>query len=291
MSNKDKKIYHRNDLRVALSSLGLPPRRILWLILSQFPRDDDGKVVFVPGRKFIITAKQYSELCQIDESVAYKQLRDGVKEIRTHMMEIKESRMLSVDEFDSFRKSQDLTIVFTVANYGAYSDGEGFIEVSLDPIVAPFFSNLNSNFTGQFLLSALRLSDGNANKLYLLIREWISSGMFSYKEVEVDALREMLGVDKVETYLEYKHFYRLFFLRAAKKIIENTEFSMIDMEIIERRKRKASIVRISYQYGDQDKHKRDADLATVIPSSKAPHDLRPSKRALEMMEEVESLKK
>lgn len=252
---KGKKIYHRNDMRQELSALSLPPRRILWLILAQLDKDIDGNTVYVKDKVFTIRAKDYAALCQIDESVAYKQLKSGVEEIRTHLMRIPESELFTQEELKRKNRPKDGVVLFTVANYSYYTDGEGYIEVKLDPVIAPFISKLSKNFTGQFLLSALRLPDSNANKLYLLLREWISSGMVLYKDIKIDELKEKLYILDKESYSEFDVFKRFFFMRSVKKIIEETEFNKIEMKIIERRKRRAYKLRISYEYNDQ---RRDA---------------------------------
>lgn len=282
-------IHHRNDARQAIAGLKLSTRRILYLAIFQQARDSNGFPIFEKDKIYSITAKQYSELCSIDESVAYKQLKEGVRDIRSYLMEIPEDEIQS-DNMTS-TKGKGRVVVFTMANYGVYSDGEGYVELRLDPIIAPYISDLNKNFTGQFLLSGLRLSDNNANRLYMLLREWVSSGMTFYKEITFESLKEKLSISDVGYYEAYKDFNRTFWQRAVLKVIELTEFSDIKIEIIERRKRKAHLVRVSYVYNEQDKHKRDADLASIVPASKADPEVRPSKRALEMMQEVESLKK
>lgn len=254
------KIYHRNDARPALAALKLSTRRILYLTIVQQDRDDKGHIVFNPNKRYRITAKQYSELCGVNESVAYRQLKAGVRDIRSHLMEIKESEVLSVDEIDNDSSSKDDILVFTVANYGKYSDGNGYVEIGLDPIMAPYISNLSCNFTGQFLLSGLRLPDNNTNRIYLLLREWISSGFVEYKEISFEDLKKGLLVSDSETYKVYNEFNKLFFKRSVKKLVEDTEFTKIEMEIVSRLYRKAHILKISYEYDDQKKSYRDTGL-------------------------------
>lgn len=277
---RNKKIYHRNDARPALAGLKLQARRILWLTLAQQEKDESGVIVFDPHRLYVITAKDYAALCDVDESVAYKQLKEGIRVIRTYPIEMPESEILSEDEREG--KARDRVAIFTVANHGIYSDGEGYVELKLDPIIAPYISNLKSQFTGQFLLSALKLPDTNANRLYMLLREWISSGMCVHKDIEVDDLKKRLGVENVKTYVAFKDFNKLFIFRAIKKITQTTEFTKIEMEIIERQKRKAHKVRISYTYegqeedlkksgfyiGQKKQEKKDKEVATKLEVKK-----------------------
>lgn len=253
---RNKKIYHRNDARPALANLKLPSRRILWLTLAQQEKDASGMVVFDPNRLYVITAKEYATLCDVDESVAYKQLKEGIKDIRSYLMEVPESEFLSEEEMEG--KAKDRTLLFTVANHSVYSDGEGYIELKLDPIIAPYISNLKSKFTGQFLLSALRLPDTNANRIYLLLREWVSSGMSLYKDITVEDLKKKLMVENVKYYDDFKKFKQSFWVRSVNKVIETTEFTKIEMDIVERRKRKAYMLRVSFEYEGQMQDLKDS---------------------------------
>jgi plasmid replication initiation protein len=252
----NKKIYHDNKLKPELMEMDLSPRRILWLALAKLEKDGMD-LIFNPDYIFIITAKEYALLCGISESVAYRQLKIGIKIIRSHIMSILEKDVLSEEEMKG--RDKDRMVVFTVANHGVYSDGKGYIELKLDPIVAPYISQLRSNFTGQFLLSALRLPDSNANKIYLLLCEWVSSGMFLYKDIAIDDLKKILLISETESYKEFKAFRQVFWDRSIKKILEVTEFTSVNMEIIERRGRKAHKVRISYKHNQHLDHLKNSD--------------------------------
>ena len=257
-----KKIYHKNEANKALSLMTLPARRLLYLTIAKIVKDKN-ELKFDPSSKFIITAKEYAELCNVSDSVAYRQLKDGIWDIRSTMMEILESEVVPAEKRKN--RPSDMTIVFTVANYGAYSNGEGYVELSLDPIIAPYISNLENDFTSQYLLSALRLSDGNSNKIYLLLCEFISSGMYVHKTIDIDELKNKLSISDLPAYSTYKQFKQSFWDRALKKVIESTEFSKVEMEIVERKGRKASKVKISYEYDDQLDHlKNHLDKKSAI---------------------------
>lgn len=289
--SRGKKIYHRNDLRMALSELGLPPRRLLWLTLCQLEKDQDGKIVFDENKVYTVTAKMYSELCGVDDSVAYKQLKSGIEEIRSHLMRVPESELLSKEEMDRRHRPKDGVVLFTAARYGYYSDGEGFVEIQLDPIMKPFISKLESNFTGHFLLSSLRLSDSNASKLYLLLREWVSAGLSQYKEIEVTEFKDKLSVSGVKSYDRFDILRTVFFDRAVKSIIGSTEFKKVEMEIIERRSRKAHKVRISYEFEDYGQSSKNHIKKTSESKVTSPESHGLSRRAIEMMNEVDEMRK
>lgn len=246
-----KKIYHCNDAHQELARMDLSARRILYICLSELDRErdiDSGAITikFDPEQVFTITAKDYAQLCNIDVSEAYKQLQNGVYDIRTYGMEIPES----VLHPELKGRPKDGMIVFTVANYSYYSNGDGFVEVKLAPEFGPYISDLTKEFTGQFLLSALKLPKGNAYNLYLLLSKWVSAGKIGYCEIELDELKRDLGAEGV-TFDRFSGFKNLFFKRAVKQVLSITEFTYIDMEIIQKKGRKAHKVRISYEFNKQ----------------------------------------
>lgn len=264
-----KKIYHRNDVRVPLMDMSLPARRLLYLCLARFDRySSKGKVeIFFDSNKvFEITVKEYAYLCgKIDYSVAYRQMRQGVRDLRAHLLEPpagylhKKNPNLPVDWIEPF----------TIAERGTgYSKGEGFVQIKFAEEMSPLFSGLTQSFTGQLLSSALSISDSNASKLYLLLREWIGENKWSNERIiDIDDLKSQLGVSDFTTYDLYNNFRSQFFLRAAKKLANKTEFIKIEMDIHERKARKASKVKISWQI-DESKQAIEPTKEEMKPTGK-----------------------
>ena len=211
-----KKIYHRNDARPALIGMGLSAKRLFFMCLSQLERDstkDNILIKFNAEKLFSITVKDYAELCAIDYSAAYRQMVEGVEELRGYVLKANQGLLKKKD--DSL--PSDWIEPFTIATDGTgYSKGEGFVRIKFAKQMQPLISNLTGNFTGQFLLSAMQLPDGNAGKLYLILREWISSGFAVQKDLLVEEFKEELGLEKVKTYLSFNHFNELFFKRRVK---------------------------------------------------------------------------
>lgn len=282
--NMNKKIYHCNDAHQELAKMELSARRILYMCLSELERERDvdsglTSIKFDPEQVFTITAKDYAQLCNIDTSEAYKQLKDGVVKIITYSMKIPES----VLHPEGRGKPKDFMHIFTVANDGGYSDGEGFIEIKLSPKFAPYVSDLTKEFTSQFLLSAVRLPKGNAYNLYLLLSRWISSGKIGYCEIELDELKRELGAEGV-AFERFSGFKNRFFNRAVKQVLTITEFTYIEMEIIQKKGRKAHKVRISYEYKNQiDKYD---EAGFVVKAPKPDKELAASKVKLSPSERL-----
>ena len=243
-----KKIYHRNDARPALIKMGLPARRIFMLILAQIPREtarNNVLIKFDHNQEFIIKISDYAQLCDIDQAAAYRQLVEGVEELRGYVLRPENGLLKKSDP----NLPKDWIEPFTIADRGTgYSKGEGFVKVKLAEEITPLISALKDSFTGQFLVSAMRLPEGNAGKLYLILREWISGGYLCEKIVLFSDFLELLGLTNTKNYSSYPTFRQAFFLRSIKKIIDKTEFTDIKMEISEKRARKAYRLKISYEY-------------------------------------------
>ena len=241
-----RKIYHRNDMRPALIDMNLPAKRLLYMCLAQIKRKstaDNVILKFDSNTFFKIRIKDYAELCEIDYSAAYRQMIDGVKELRGYVLEADKSLVRLKNQ----ELPEDWIEPFTIADKGTgYSKGEGFVIIKFAEEMEYLIAGFKGDFTGQFLLSALRLPEGNAGKLYLILREWISMGYKTHRVVKVESFKNMLGVS--DAYNEFKFFNTLFFKRSVKKLIEKTEFTEIKMEIEERLSRKAHKVKISYKY-------------------------------------------
>ncbi len=260
----NRKIYHRNDTRPALMGMGLPARRLFFFCLDQLERDstkDSVQIRFNVDQVFNIRVKDYADRCYIDYSAAYRQMINGVKELRSYILEADQGLLRRKDE----SLPSDWIEPFTVATDGTgYSKGEGFVRIKFAKQMKSLISNLTGNFTGQFLLSVMRLPEGNAGRLYLILREWISLGFAVQRDILVEEFRENLALDKIKTYKLFNNFNNFFIKRSVRKLIEKTEFTSITMEIIERKARKAYKVRVSYNYDNKAINHREEMVERVL---------------------------
>ena len=256
----NKKIYHHNDAHLALIDMHISARRILYICLGDMKKERDvdtqkSSIQFDPEQVFTIQAQDYANLCGLSRQEGYKQLKEGVEEITRFSVRVPKT----ISEPISGDLPNDFVQVFgsvSVASAGGYSDGNGFIKVKLAAEFAPYVSNLTENFTSQFLLQALRLPQGNAYKLYLLLSKWIGEGKSQYCDITVKELKIELGVSEGE-YKRFDLFKSAFFKRAVKQVISFSEFTNIGMDILSRQGKKAHLVRVSYEF---DKPKFEASL-------------------------------
>ncbi len=261
-----RRVYHRNDMRPALIGMGLGAKRIFLGTLIQIPRQstkDNVVIEFDCNQVFTISVQWYADVCGIDYAAAYRQMVEGVKELRGYVIEPDSGLLKKPDQ----NNPKDWIEPFTIAERGSgYSKGEGFIRIKLAPEMAPLISELKESFTSLFFMSAMQLPDGNAGKLYIVLREWISSGYTCDRIVKVDELKESLGVSRFPSYEIFTEFKRRFFDGSVSKIVEKTEFNEIKMEIVERRARKAYKVKITYDYDMKSIEKKDKIAEKIMTS-------------------------
>lgn len=247
--SKKTKIRHRNGINSTLAEMPLSSRRVLFLAIARL----DPKTVMERGELFRIYASDYAELCGIDRSTAYQQLKEAAKQLQHQVIAIPREQLLppiprAGEPLMPWKKLEGGVRMLNVTEYCDYMDGDGYIDVAFSRQMEPYICRLEKDFTTQVLLSAIRLSDTNAIRMYQYLREKISAGKVKYFDISLEDFKADLGISGMVTYKEHKHFNNLYFKRAVAKIIEKTEFNTIKMEVIKRIRRKAVEVRISYEY-------------------------------------------
>lgn len=229
----------------------LTARRVLFLIMAQI----DPKHLIKEGQIFEISAKDYAHLCSVDIDTAYQQLKKGARLLHNQSMEIPQDELLKAfarrpSEFLESEKNWRGMRLLHITDSCSYIDMEAIVQVRFSRQMEPYICMIEKDFTTQILLSSVRISDTNASNFYQLLRKNISAGKKRYFETLVDDLKIELGVEKVKTYNEFKFFKNKFIERSISKILNITEFRKIEMNISERKGRKAYKVIISYEYED-----------------------------------------
>lgn len=250
--SKKTKIRHRNGINETLADMPLGARRVLFLTLAQI----DPKVSITRDATFRIYASDYAELCEIDKSVAYQQMKEAATQLQLQLLSVPRDQLLppihrAGDPLLPWKKPEGKgTRSMNITEYCDYMDGDGYIDIVFSRQMEPYICRIERDFTTQVLLSAVRISDTNASRLYQYLRQKISEKKYHFFDITLSDFRCDLGISEVETYKEFKHLNNLYFKRSVKKIIAKTEFSVITMEPIKRINRKISEVRISYEYID-----------------------------------------
>jgi len=147
--------------------------------------------------------------------------------------------------------------MLNITEWCDYEEDSGYIDVSFTRSMEPYICMLKGNYTTQHLISAALLSDANAGNLYQLIRKKISQGKKQYFDIEVNKLKDelclytMVKKEKVYAYPRFKDFKAKVLKKGVGTISKTTELTNAKVEIIEKKGRKAHMIRISYEINNQ----------------------------------------
>ena len=235
----------------------LGARRVLYLSLAQL----DSKKIIPQGTTFRIYAIEYAKICDIDPSTAYSQLKEAAVHLQQQTIGIPKPQLLKPIARAGDRPWKQPTgngiRMLNVTEFCDYEEGDGFIEISFSRQMEPYICFLSSDFTTQVLLSATRLREANTNNLYQLIRRNISKGLDHYFDININDLKIELGLyteqkgETIFSYPEFKDFNKRVIKQGVKTIQQITELTNLKVVIIERRQRKATKLRFSYEIDEQ----------------------------------------
>ena len=173
MSEKTNvRVAKSNDLVEAAYRLTLNEQRLL---LSTIARIDSrrGLRTF----KFTITAKEFSELFEIELQTAYEALKDASNTLFERDIKTYDGRTR-----ERFRWVDRVT----------YVDGESKVELCFTIHVAPYLSQLHRNFTAYGLHQVRALKSNYSIRLFEMLIRYRSTG---WMQVDVEKFRERLMLE------------------------------------------------------------------------------------------------
>ena len=221
----------------------------------------DSKKLIANGQVFRIYASEYAKLAELDISTAYKQLKDASIDLQKQLISIPKEQLLApiprIGDRPWVRPIGTGTRMLNVTEYCDYEEGDGFVEINFSRQMEPYICMIEGNYTTQVLLSSARLRDTNASNLYQLIRQKIGKKKERFFDIDVDELKDELGLftmfkkEKKYSYPLFKDFNKSVIKRSIETITDTTEIKDLSVEIIERRRRKATKLRFVYRIDDQ----------------------------------------
>lgn len=226
---------------------------------------DDTKKMLPDGEIFRIRASEYAQVADINVSLAYRQMKEGAEKLQTSTLAVPRDQLLEPfnrtgNAIPATKKTsaKDAIMVLNITEFCEYSESAGYIDIRFTRIMEPYISLLAGGYTTQVLLSATRLSETNASNLYQLIRKNISMGRWKYFDIEIDTLKDELGMYtedngmKTYHYEAFKTFNHSFLKRTVSNIRESTELKDLSYEVIEKLGRKAVKLRFTYTVSKSD---------------------------------------
>jgi plasmid replication initiation protein len=140
-----------------------------------------------------ITAKDFAAMFGSGEKVVYDQLRAAMKSLYAR----------SVTLYDTHPESgKPRTIETRWISAASYIDGAGAIQIIFAPLVIPYITRLESEFTAYRLEKIGHLSSAHAVRLYELLVQYLSIGK---RELEIAGLKHALQVtDEYSAVIDFK---------------------------------------------------------------------------------------
>ena len=251
------KVRHKTDINKTLSKMPLSSRRVLFMAIAQL----DSKKIIKKGQIFRIYASEYAKIANLEMNTSYEQLKSSALELQRQVISIPKNQLLPpiprVGDRPWKKPTGNGNRMLNVTDYCDYEDGDGYVDISFSRQMEPYICLIGGNYTTQVLISSARLRDTNASNLYQLIRQKISEKKYSFFEIEVEKLKDELGLyttkNKIKTYSYplFKEFNRSVIKSSIDTIESTTEIKSLEVEITERKQRKATKIRFSYRVDDQ----------------------------------------
>lgn len=251
------KIRHKTDINRTLSKVPLASRRVLFMAISQL----DSKKLIEKGQIFRIYASEYARIAEIEINTAYEQLKNAAIDLQKQLIGIPKDQLLPpiprIGDRPWVKPVGTGIRMLNVTEYCDYEGGNGYIDICFSRQMEPYICMIEGNYTTQVLLSSARLRDTNASNLYQLIRQKISEKKERYFDISINELKDELGLftthNKVKkySYLLFKDFNKVVIKRSLETISATTEIKDLNVDIIERKGRKASMIRFSYRIDEQ----------------------------------------
>ena len=251
------KVRHKTDINKTLSKMPLSSRRVLFMSIAQL----DSKKIVKQGQVFRIYASEYAKIANLEMNTAYEQLKAATLDLQKQIIGIPKDQLLPPIPRPgerAWKKPAGKGIrMLNITEYCDYEDGDGYVDISFSRQMEPYICMIEGKYTTQVLISSARLKDTNASNLYQLIRQKISERKDRFFEIGVDELKDELGLyttkakERMYSYPLYKDLNKFVIKKSVETINKTTEIKDLNVEIIERKQRKATKLRFSYRVDDQ----------------------------------------
>jgi hypothetical protein len=205
MAKKNKKslpssliVTQSNKLVESRYNLPLGEQRLVLTMIARIQPDDED---FKPYR---IRVHEFAEFLGIDKGSAYRECKKTTEKLL--------SRVISIEEPDGLLQINWLSSA-------KYIDGTGMVNLSFDPLLKPYLLQLKSNFTSCKLAMLLSFTSQYTMRVYTLLKQYEK---LKTREIEVDVLRDMLGLGK-DQYQLYADFRKRILIPTQQELAEKAD--------------------------------------------------------------------
>lgn len=207
-------VVKANKLIEAKGRLSVVEQKLLATLISEIRIDDkDFKV-------YKLDIKEISEFMNLNSNAVYEQLKLAARNLRNKEIVIENTN-------EEGKKSFLVTGLLSSAKY---KEGEGDLEVYIDPNLKPYLIAIKGEetpFTKYMIKNILKLNSSYSIRLYEILKQWEK---VRTKKFEVEKLKEMLGAN-ADSYNIFSEFERRVLKPAKNEINEHTDIFVIYRKI------------------------------------------------------------
>ena len=166
------KVTMSNRLARSAQGLSLSEKRIVALALSSEDSKSPSRLAEAStewGWKTKIRAHDYAETFGIDANTAYDQLKAAADRLFERQVTYEDKNSRGKPRINKFRW----------VSFAQYTVGDGLIELSFTPEIAPHLLGLRSHFTSYKLKHAASFVSIYAWRLFEVLESWRSTGLYT----------------------------------------------------------------------------------------------------------------
>jgi plasmid replication initiation protein len=180
MTSKNMLVVKSNRLVEASYRLTLVEQRIILFAIAQSRRTQKP---LMADTLVVIKATDYAKMFDVSLNKAYEQLKEAEKLLFHREFTLMDTQRETGETFTL--RSRWVSVV-------AHADKAGVIGLMFSPLILPYITQLEAQFTRYKLEKVANMSSTYAIRLYELIIQWGSVGQ---REVELDWLKKALVVE------------------------------------------------------------------------------------------------
>lgn len=207
-------VVKANKLIEAKGRLGVVEQKLLATLISKIKLGDED------FQEYKLEVKEIAEFINLNSNAVYEQLKLASRNLR--------SKEIVIELIDENGKRNFL--VTGLLSSAKYKEGEGFIEVSIDPNLKPYLVAIKGDktpFTKYMIKNILKLDSSYSIRLYEILKQ---CEKMRGRNIEIDELKEMLGAD-AKSYNLFAEFERRILKPSKNEINDKTDIFIIYKKI------------------------------------------------------------
>lgn len=207
-------IVKANKLIEAKGRLSVVEQKLLATLISEIKTDDKD------FKKYNLEIKEIAEFMNLSSNAVYDQVKLAARNLRN-----KEIVIENINE-----EGKKSFLVTGLLSSAKYKEGEGYLEVYIDPNLKPYLLAIKGNetpFTKYMIKNILKLNGSYSIRLYEILKQWEK---VRTRKFEIEKLKEMLGAEEV-SYNRFDNFERRVLKPAKDEINEHTDIFIIYRKI------------------------------------------------------------